>query len=527
MHSEFLWLEENTASSSLEKTLSVTPNTADTWQYCLTRLRGEIPLQQFNTWIRPLRAECDEAGLVLAAPNRFIRDFVDDKFGGLIREFLAEVVDAGNSRLMMVVAEPCATRAVSSEGPATHLQPVVNGFNADHTSPSLRTAAPVDEIPQLVQSDRSRFSHSSGGGSAPQTTAVVAPNVSADSRRAAPSHQHNLVEGYTFTSFVEGKSNQLALAAAQQVAENPGDSYNPLFLYGGVGLGKTHLMHAVGNALLKQKPDAKIVYLHSERFVADMVKALQLNAISDFKRYYRSVDALLIDDIQFFANKDRSQEEFFHTFNALLEGGQQMILTCDRYPKEIDGLEERLKSRFGWGLTVAVEPPELETRVAILMKKAEQSNIDLSADAAFFIAQRIRSNVRELEGALKRVIASANFTGRPFDIDLIKDSLKDLLALQDRQISLDNIKKTVAEYYKIKVADLMSKRRSRSIARPRQVAMALAKELTNHSLPEIGDAFGGRDHTTVLHACRKIKELRETSSDIREDYKNLLRSLTT
>jgi chromosomal replication initiator protein len=336
-----------------------------------------------------------------------------------------------------------------------------------------------------------------------------------------------LVEGYTFTSFVEGKSNQLALAAAQQVAENPGDSYNPLFLYGGVGLGKTHLMHAVGNALLKQKPDAKIVYLHSERFVADMVKALQLNAISDFKRYYRSVDALLIDDIQFFANKDRSQEEFFHTFNALLEGGQQMILTCDRYPKEIDGLEERLKSRFGWGLTVAVEPPELETRVAILMKKAEQSNIDLSAEAAFFIAQRIRSNVRELEGALKRVIASANFTGRPFDIDLIKDSLKDLLALQDRQISSDNIKKTVAEYYKIKVADLMSKRRSRSIARPRQVAMALAKELTNHSLPEIGDAFGGRDHTTVLHACRKIKELRETSSDIREDYKNLLRSLTT
>lgn len=317
------------------------------------------------------------------------------------------------------------------------------------------------------------------------------------------------------------------MAAAQQVAEHPGDSYNPLFLYGGVGLGKTHLMHAVGNAMLAKNPQAKIVYLHSERFVADMVKALQLNAISDFKRYYRSVDALLIDDIQFFANKDRSQEEFFHTFNALLEGGQQMILTCDRYPKEIDGLEERLKSRFGWGLTVAVEPPELETRVAILMKKAEQSNIDLSPEAAFFIAQRIRSNVRELEGALKRVIASAHFTGRPFDIDLIKDSLKDLLALQDRQISLDNMKKIVAEYYKIKVADLMSKRRSRSIARPRQVAMALAKELTNHSLPEIGDSFGGRDHTTVLHACRKIKELRETNSDIREDYKNLLRSLTT
>jgi chromosomal replication initiator protein len=343
----------------------------------------------------------------------------------------------------------------------------------------------------------------------------------------APTHQHNLVDNYTFTSFVEGKSNQLALAAAQQVAENPGDSYNPLFLYGGVGLGKTHLMHAVGNALRQTKPDARIVYLHSERFVADMVKALQLNAISDFKRYYRSVDALLIDDIQFFANKDRSQEEFFHTFNALLEGGQQMILTCDRYPKEIEGLEERLKSRFGWGLTVAVEPPELETRVAILMKKAEQANIDLSPDAAFFIAQRIRSNVRELEGALKRVIASANFTGRPYDVELIKDSLRDLLALQDRQVSLDNIKRTVAEYYKIKSSDLLSKRRSRSVARPRQLAMALSKELTNHSLPEIGDAFGGRDHTTVLHACRKIKELRETSTDIREDYKNLLRSLTT
>jgi len=507
--------------------LSVTPNTADTWQYCLTRLRGEIPLQQFNTWIRPLRAECDEAGLVLAAPNRFIRDFVDDKFGALIRGFLAEVIDAGNSRLLMVVAEPGATGVASPEAPTPHLQPVANGFSADQTSPAPRPFAPVDEIPQLVHSDRSRFGHTTVGGGTPRTFVVSAPNVAADSRRASPSHQHNLVEGYTFTSFVEGKSNQLALAAAQQVAENPGDSYNPLFLYGGVGLGKTHLMHAVGNALLKQKPDAKIVYLHSERFVADMVKALQLNAISDFKRYYRSVDALLIDDIQFFANKDRSQEEFFHTFNALLEGGQQMILTCDRYPKEIDGLEERLKSRFGWGLTVAVEPPELETRVAILMKKAEQSNIDLSAEAAFFIAQRIRSNVRELEGALKRVIASANFTGRPFDIDLIKDSLKDLLALQDRQISSDNIKKTVAEYYKIKVADLMSKRRSRSIARPRQVAMALAKELTNHSLPEIGDAFGGRDHTTVLHACRKIKELRETSSDIREDYKNLLRSLTT
>jgi chromosomal replication initiator protein len=340
-------------------------------------------------------------------------------------------------------------------------------------------------------------------------------------------HQSNLTEGYTFDSFVEGKSNQLARAAARQVADNPGGAYNPLFLYGGVGLGKTHLMHAVGNALLRRNPSAKIIYLHSERFVADMVKGLQLNAINEFKRYYRSVDALLIDDIQFFANKERSQEEFFHTFNALLEGGQQMILTCDRYPKEINGLEERLKSRFGWGLTVAVEPPELETRVAILLKKAEQARMELPPDAAFFLAQRIRSNVRELEGALKRVIASAHFTARSIDIPLIKDSLKDLLALQDKQVSLDNIQRTVAEYYKIKLADLMSKRRSRSVARPRQVAMALAKELTNHSLPEIGDSFGGRDHTTVLHACRKIKEMREVDGDIREDYQNLLRSLTT
>jgi chromosomal replication initiator protein len=356
------------------------------------------------------------------------------------------------------------------------------------------------------------------------TRPAEAPVRPAPAALVSPS---SLVEGYTFERFVEGKSNQLALAAAQQVAEHPGLSYNPLFLYGGVGLGKTHLMHAVGNAMRRKNPDAKIVYLHSERFVADMVKALQLNAINDFKRFYRSVDALLIDDIQFFANKDRSQEEFFHTFNALLEGGQQMILTCDRYPKEIDGVEERLKSRFGWGLTVAVEPPDLETRVAILMKKAEQSHITLAPDAAFFIAQRIRSNVRELEGALKRVIASANFTGRPFDIDLIKDSLKDLLALQDKQVSLDNIKRKVAEYYKIKVADLMSKRRNRSVARPRQVAMAMAKELTHHSLPEIGDAFGGRDHTTVLHACRKIRELRDVSPDISEDYQNLLRALTT
>ena len=423
---------------------------------------------------------------MLAAPNRFIRDFVAEKYSSMINAYLLDVATPATAQVSVIVAGAAADHSVMSA--------------RAKAPPALRAATPTSTL-------------------STETTSRPAP-----SGLLSPS---NLVEGYTFERFVEGKSNQLALAAAQQVAEHPGLSYNPLFLYGGVGLGKTHLMHAVGNAMRRQNPDAKIVYLHSERFVADMVKALQLNAINDFKRFYRSVDALLIDDIQFFANKDRSQEEFFHTFNALLEGGQQMILTCDRYPKEIDGVEERLKSRFGWGLTVAVEPPDLETRVAILMKKAEQSHISLEHEAAFFIAQRIRSNVRELEGALKRVIASANFTGRPFDIDLIKDSLKDLLALQDKQVSLDNIKRKVAEYYKIKVADLMSKRRNRSVARPRQVAMALAKELTQHSLPEIGDAFGGRDHTTVLHACRKIRELRDVSSDISEDYQNLLRALTT
>ena len=451
------------------------------WQHCLHRLGGEIPQQQFNTWIRPLQAEWCDSGLVLSAPNRFIRDFVVERYVPMISAYLMDVVSPAVAQVSVTVAGDVAG------APSVAL--------SNDRQPSMK---PTQEGAAVVR---------------PAPAALVASS--------------SLVEGYTFERFVEGKSNQLALAAAQQVAEHPGASYNPLFLYGGVGLGKTHLMHAVGNAMRRQNPDAKIVYLHSERFVADMVKALQLNAINDFKRFYRSVDALLIDDIQFFANKDRSQEEFFHTFNALLEGGQQMILTCDRYPKEIEGVEERLKSRFGWGLTVAVEPPDLETRVAILMKKAEQSHIALAPDAAFFIAQRIRSNVRELEGALKRVIASANFTGRPFDIELIKDSLKDLLALQDKQVSLDNIKRKVAEYYKIKVADLMSKRRNRSVARPRQVAMALAKELTQHSLPEIGDAFGGRDHTTVLHACRKIKELRDLSSDISEDYQNLLRSLTT
>ncbi|MEH6635103.1 MAG: chromosomal replication initiator protein DnaA [Halioglobus sp.] len=483
------------------------------WQQCVDRLQDELPSQQFNTWIRPLQASMNGQMLTLLAPNRFIKDFVSDKFAERISELVRELEPHNATGVVL---------EIGSGSSVVHV-PVKTVLHATTEVVSHAAGGMQPGLSGQVMSGTSR--------STDITPIRTAANRADALRRAEVEgslhHQPHLVENYTFDNFVEGKSNQLALAAARQVAENPGDSYNPLFLYGGVGLGKTHLMHAVGNALKEHNPQAKVVYLHSERFVADMVKALQLNAITDFKRYYRTVDALLIDDIQFFAKKDRSQEEFFHTFNALLEGGQQMILTCDRYPKEIDGLEERLKSRFGWGLTVAVEPPELETRVAILMKKATQARIDLSPESAFFIAQRIRSNVRELEGALKRVIASANFVGKPIDIDLIKESLKDLLALQDRQVSLDNIQRTAAEYYKIKVADMMSRRRSRSVARPRQVAMALAKELTNHSLPEIGDSFGGRDHTTVLHACRKIKELRESNSDIREDYKNLLRSLTT
>jgi len=393
----------------------------------------------------------------------------------------------------------------------------------------------VEQVDLVIGSRKSAESKTNNSP-APETAPPSKNNAAVTVKKASPEksnttgvaqQRNDLNKSFTFESFVEGKSNQLARAAALQVAENPGGSYNPLFIYGGVGLGKTHLMHAVGDYLVKKNPEAKVVYLHSERFVADMVKAFQSNTINEFKRFYRSVDALLIDDIQFFAGKDRSQEEFFHTFNALLESDQQMILTCDRYPKEIDGLEERLKSRFGWGLTVAVEPPELETRVAILMKKAEKSKIHLPSDTAFFIAQKIRSNVRELEGALKRVIASAHFTGQEINTEFVREALKDLLALHDRQISVSNIQRTTAEYYNIKMADLLSKRRTRSVARPRQVAMALSKELTSHSLPEIGDAFGGRDHTTVLHACRKIIELKETNADIREDYKNLLRLLST
>jgi len=347
-----------------------------------------------------------------------------------------------------------------------------------------------------------------------------------DKLEGGSSLRPSLVEAFTFNSFVEGKSNHMALAAARQVAQNPRGDYNPLFIYGGVGLGKTHLMHAVGNEILKDNPNKRIVYVHSEKFVADMVKALQLGAMSEFKAFYRNADALLIDDIQFFAGKEQSQEEFFHTFNALLDRNHQMILTCDKYPKEIDGLEERLKSRLGWGLPVIIEPPELETRAAVLLKKAESLGVYLPNDCAFYIAQRIRSNIRELEGALKRVVANSKFSNKEIDIPFVKESLKDLFVISAKMVSIDNIQKTVAEYYNIKLSDLLSKRRSRSITRPRQLAMALTKELTNHSLPEIGESFNGRDHTTVLHACSKIKELRKELPSLEEDYRNLTRTLT-
>jgi len=470
------------------------------WEECVKCLQDELPSQQFNTWIRPLRANQSEQGLVVSAPNRFVKDWVKDKFLNRIESLLSEL---NGGQLLPLELD------INQTSKPAFLAPTPKAATRPEPTIQKVVKAPTPKTP----------------------VAAVAPTIIDKPRtvqvEGSIQHQSGLNKRFTFDTFVAGKSNQLAHAAAIQVSQNPGGSYNPLFIYGGVGLGKTHLMLAVGNHIQKQNPHAKVVYLHSERFVADMVKALQLNAITEFKRYYRSIDVLLIDDIQFFAGKERSQEEFFHTFNALLEGGQQMILTCDRFPKEIVGLEDRLKSRFGWGLTVAVEPPELETRVAILMKKADEEGIDLPHEAAFFVAQKIRSNVRELEGALKRVIANAAFTGSKITLPFIKESLKDLLALQDKQVSIDNIQRMVAEYYKIKMSDLLSKRRSRSIARPRQVAMALSKELTNHSLPEIGAAFGGRDHTTILHGCRKIKELRETNADIREDYKNLLRSLTS
>ena len=618
------------------------------WDHCLELLKEEMPSEQFNMWLKPLRSEYNGESLHLFATNHFILDWVRDKYHGMITESLRTLYGQDAPNLIITVRSIAQQAAMvdqqmfantSSDSASATVapnnssveQPLNSQYNqAYNHSQTDSYVKPLDNIKANIASRRGETSLSSDGqshrdggykevdykerdykegvhldrrkvsvgknmgrshdqplqasqagqaGLLPDSsqnpflnkqskqpnlpkvgggidinlvnhTQNNQPNSQSNQNRQyagqnsslrtnqgadfgktpvplANVHKSNVNPEYTFENFVEGKSNQYARAAAIQVANNPGKSYNPLFLYGGTGLGKTHLTHAVGNGILANKPDAKIVYMHSERFVQDMVKALQNNAIEEFKRFYRSVDALLIDDIQFFANKDRSQEEFFHTFNALLEGNQQIILTSDRYPKEIDGVEDRLKSRFGWGLTVIIEPPELETRVAILNRKAHECNVRLPTEVAFFMAKRLRSNVRELEGALNRVVANANFSGRPITIDFVRDALRDLLALQDKLVTIENIQKTVADYYKIKVADILSKRRSRSVARPRQVAMALAKELTNHSLPEIGNAFGGRDHTTVIHAVRKVVQLRNESHDIKEDYKNLIRTLSS
>ena len=438
---------------------------ASLWIRCVRALEAELPEQQFNTWVRPLQVLEGAGALKLLAPNRFVVDWVNANLLPRIGELLA--------------------RQSSGDAPI---------ITVEVGSRSAPVPAPLNSPVRPRRAEG----------------LVVGARLNPD---------------FSFGTFVEGKSNQLAKAASLQVAENLGRAYNPLFLYGGVGLGKTHLMHAIAHLAKGRDTEARVAYVHSERFVSDMVRALQHNKMNEFKTAYRSLDALLIDDIQFFAGKERSQEEFFHTFNELLEGQHQVILTCDRYPKEVEGLEERLKSRFGWGLTVAIEPPELETCVAILMTKAQGSGVVLPEEVAFFIAKRIRSNVRELEGALRRVIANSRFTGHAITIEFTKEALKDLLSLQAKLVTIENIQKTVADYYKLRMADLLSKRRSRSVARPRQVAMALAKELTTHSLPEIGDAFGGRDHTTVMHACKRIKALRDSERRMTEDYSNLLRTL--
>ena len=448
------------------------------WKECQKTLEKDFPVEEYTTWIAPLALRenlgTNPLSYSILAPNQFILGWVEENYSSFIKKRLSDI---------------------------TQNEDLIITFEVENGREDEERAERPDQTPPLS---------SNGLG-------LIRPH---DKERSS------LLKNLTFKTFVEGKSNRIALAAAKQVVKGTEESYNPLFIYGGVGLGKTHLMHAIGNKFKEKNPSMKIAYAHSEKFVSDMVKSLQLGAISEFKQHYRSLDALLIDDIQFFANKEQSQEELFHTFNSLLERGSQMILTCDRYPKEIDGLEDRLKSRLGWGLPVIIDPPELETRVAILLSKAESLGQKLDTESAFFIAQKVRSNVRELEGALKRVIASSNFTGSKIDIGLIKDSLKDLLAIQARQVSVDNIQKIVAEYYNVKLSDLLSKRRSRSVARPRQMSMFLAKELTNHSLPEIGESFGGRDHTTVLHACKKIKELRDFNNEIEQDYRNLVRALT-
>jgi chromosomal replication initiator protein len=442
----------------------------DLWQQCVTRLKGELTAAEFNTWILPLQARVEGDSLRLFAPNKFVQDWAKQHY----EERLVEL--------------------------------------AGHASAG-RVERIRFEVGSIARTEEQRVG----------TVSVVLEGGKHFLERRA---EANLNPEFSFDTFVEGKSNQLARAASMQISKHPGIAYNPLFIYGGVGLGKTHLMHAVGNMLLETNPNAKVAYLHSEKFVADMIRALQNNRIDEFKNTYRSLNALLIDDVQFFAGKERSQEEFFHTFNALFDSRQQIVLSSDRFPKEVVGLEERLRSRFGWGLTVAIEPPDLETSVAILQSKASLLGVVLPEDVGFFVGRRIRSNIRELEGALRRLVANSQFMGRAITVEFAKEALRDMLAAQDKRVTIESIQKVVAEYFKIRTADLLSAKRTRSVARPRQIAMSLAKELTKHSLPEIGNAFGGRDHTTVLHATRKIKELKESDSAVEEDYRNLLRTLS-
>jgi len=443
----------------------------DLWEQCITHLETELSEQQFNTWILPLQAGLENNTLKLLAPNRFVMDWVRKNFLSKIKTTVHHLDDTKTIDVSINIGsqvKPASNENNNHSLNSAHQQP-----------PSVNQAYPA-----------------------------------------------NLNESQVFENYVEGKSNQLARAASIQVSSKPGSDYNPLYIYGGVGLGKTHLMQAAGNQIKRLRPESNVVYVNCERFVSDMVKALQHSKINEFKNFYRSVDALLIDDIQFLADKNRSQEEFFHTFNSLYESKAQMIITCDRYPKEIDGLEERIRSRLGWGLAVDIKPPDLETRVAILQSKAESIHAHLPEEVAFFIASKFKSNIRELEGALKRVIAHAHFTGHPITQEFTREALKDLLAVQDKKITIENIQKTVSDYFKVSISDLLSSRRTRSITRPRQIAMALSKQLTRHSLPEIGSAFGGRDHTTVLHACRKVSELCQEDHLINEDFENLFRTLS-
>jgi len=461
------------------------------WESCLAKLETELSEQQLNTWIRPLQANHQGDTLSLLAPNRFVLDMVQSSFQTRIQEIASNILHPDKVDVTFIIGSDMLDNPSMLTADNRHAVP--NSANAHQ--------------PAAVAPDHSQIA-----------TTMAAADIPRDS---------NLKPQFSFSTLVEGKSNQLGRAAALQIGTSPGTAYNPYLIYGASGLGKTHMMQAIGNEILANKPNARVMYINSERYVQEMVSALQHNKMNEFKAFYRGLDALLVDDIQFFANKEQTQEEFFHNFNALHERNQQIVLTCDRYPKEINGLEERLQTRFGWGLSVAIEPPELEMRVAILNSKAESFGIEIPSDVSFFIASKIRSNVRELEGSLRRVLAYCQLNGDPITMDIARIALADLLAVQGRAVSIENIQKTVAEYYSIRLADLSGKTRARSIARPRQLAMALAKDLTSKSLPEIGRAFGGRDHTTVLHACKKVEELKETDESFAEDYKNLHRTLSS